>query len=144
MASEDTALGNDLVLRIGDGNSPETFIDFCAVNAVEGLGESKPLVDVTTMCDDARAFRNGLKEGSEFTITANFIQGDAITRDLFQRYQVDEIVNWRLPFKDVSPEEYFSFSTTILGWSLATPIGDKATMQFSVKVTGSVDWIYTT
>lgn len=143
MASEDTALGNDLVLQLGDGNSPETFVDFCAVNAVEGFGESKPLVDVTTMCDDARAFRNGLKEGAEFTINANLIQGDAMTRGLFQSYQADEIVNWRLPFKDVSPEEYFAFSTTILGWSLNTPIGDKATMVFSVKVTGAVDWVYT-
>lgn len=143
MASEDTALGNDLVLQIGTGDSPEEFLDFCAVNAVEGLGESKPLVDVTTMCDNARAFRNGLREGAELTINANLIRGDAQTRDLFQRYKVDEIVNWRLPFKDDSPsEEYFAFSTTILGWTLGSPIGDKATMQFSVKVTGGVDWVY--
>lgn len=143
MASEDTALGNDLKLQIGDGNSPEAFVDFCAVNAVDGLGETKPQVDVTTMCDSARAFRAGLAEGNAFTIGANLIQGEQLTRQLYQSYKAGDVINWRLPFKDVSPEEYFAFSTTLLGWTLNAPIGDKSTIVFNVKVTGDVEWVYT-
>lgn len=142
MASEDTLIGNELRLQVGDGNSPEVFEDFCSINDVAGLGESKPLVDVTTLCDTARVFRNGLKEGAEVTITANVIQGDAQTRDLFDRYQTDTLANFRLVIVGSSPAEYFAFRATILGWSIAPPIGEKATMQFTIKISGAVSWVH--
>lgn len=143
MASEDTLIGNELVLAMGDGDSPEVFEDFCAIGDVAGLGESKPLVDVTAICDDARKFRNGLKEGAEMTIAANLIQGDAQTRALFGRYQTDDIVNFQYRFKGVSPAEYFAWSATILGWAIAAPIGEKATLTFTMKISGPVVWVYT-
>lgn len=143
MPSEDTLIGNELRLQIGSQDSPPTFADFCAVGDVTGLGETKPQVDVTTLCDLARTFRGGLAEGAEVTIVANLIQGDAQTRDLFQSYQSDEIVPFRLLMVDVSPTEYFAFSGAILGWSIAAPVGEKATMTFTVKISGGVQWVYT-
>lgn len=143
MASEDTLLGNDFRLQIGDGDSPEEFTDFCAASEVTGIGESKPQVDVTTLCDLARKFRGGLPEGAEVTLTANMIQGDVQTRALFQNYKNNEIVNFRMNITDASPEEFFEFSATILGWSIATPVGEKSTMTFTLKMSGEVTWAYT-
>lgn len=143
MASEDTLIGNELRLQLGDGNSPEAFVDFCAIFDVAGLGESKPLVDVTTLCDLARVFRNGLKEGAELTIQANFIQGDEQTRDLYERYQADELANFRLIIVDSSPAEFFAFRATILGWQITPPIGEKAVMQFTLKISGAITWTFT-
>lgn len=143
MASEDTLIGNELRLQIGDGNSPETFTDFCAASDVSGLGESKPQVDVTTLCDLARKFRGGLPEGAEVTLQANLIQGDEDTRGLFQSYKADEVVNFRLSMVGVSPEEFFAFSAAILGWSIANPVGEKASMTFTLKISGGVEWVYT-
>lgn len=142
MASEDTLIGNELRLQIGDGNSPEVFVDFCAITDVGGFGASKPLVDVTALCDLARKFRNGLQEGAEVTLTANMIQGDAQTRALFESYRADEIVNFRYTLVGISPAEYFEFSATILGWGLAGPIGERSTMTFTVKISGEIDWVY--
>lgn len=142
MSSEDTLIGNELILQMGDGNSPEVFADFCAVYDVAGVGESKPQVDVTALCDLARKFRNGLAEGNEMTISANLIQGDAQTRALFQSYKDDEIVNFRYMIRGSSPAEYFAFSATILGWNLAGPIGERAGMTFNIKGSGEVDWVY--
>lgn len=141
MSSEDTLIGNELVLAVGDGNSPEAFADFCAIGDVSGLGESKPTVDVTTLCDLARTFRNGLKEGAEMSIVANLIQGDAQTRALFASYQADDIVNFQYRVVGVSPAEYFAFSATISGWTIAGPVGGKATMTFRMKISGVVDWV---
>lgn len=143
MASEDTLIGNELRLQIGDGNSPEQYVDFCAANDVGGVGESKPQVDVTTLCDLARKFRGGLPEGAEVTIVANLIQGDAQTRELFQAYKADDVVNFRLIMIGVSPEEFFAFSASILGWGIANPVGERATMTFTAKISGGVEWIYT-
>lgn len=143
MSSEDTLIGNELRLQIGSQDSPPTFADFCAAGDVSGLGESKAQVEVTSLCDLARKFRGGLAEGAEVTITANLIQGDQQTRDLFNSYQDDEIVPFRLVMVDQSPEEFFAFSAAILGWTIAAPVGDKATMTFTAKISGGVDWVYT-
>jgi len=142
MASEDTLIGNELRLQIGSGDSPEEYVDFCSANDVSGLGESKPQVDVTTLCDLARKFRGGLAEGSEVTIVANLIQGDVETRELFQAYKTDDIVNFRLLLLGSSPEEFFAFSASILGWAVAGPVGERATMTFTAKISGGVEWIY--
>ena len=62
MAAE-ALIGNDFKFQVGDGESPEGFDDFCAVSAVGELGEEKPLIDITTLCSDAREYRNGLADG---------------------------------------------------------------------------------
>jgi hypothetical protein len=142
MASEDTLLGNELRLQIGDGNSPESFADMCSASDVSGIGEQKPQVDVTTLCDLARKFRGGLAEGSEVTLTANLIQGDAQTRELFEAYKADDVVNFRLTIVGSSPEEFFAFSASLLGWTVNPPVGDKATMVFTLKISGEVTWVY--
>lgn len=141
--SEDTLLGNELRLSMGDGNSPEVFADFCSASDVTGIGETKPQVDVTTLCDLARKFRGGLAEGSEVTLTVNLIQGDAQGRTLFQSYKANDVVNFRLTMVGVSPAEFFAFSASVLGWTVNPPVGDKATMVFTLKISGNVAWVYT-
>lgn len=143
MASEDTLIGNELRLQMGDGNSPENFVDFCSASDVSGIGENKPQIDVTTLCDLVRKFRAGLAEGLEATITANLIQGAADIRALFQSYKADDIVNFRLTIVGSSPQEFFAFAAAILGWTITPPVGEKATMAFTIKISGEVDWVYT-
>lgn len=142
MASEDTLIGNDLRIQVGDGNSPETFADLCAVIDFGQLGETKSLINVTALCDAAMKFRNGLAEGVEIPLQANFIQGDLQLRALYQDYKNDTIRTFRLVIVDASPEEYFEFSVTINGWNVQGPINDRSTLTFTLKVTGDVDWVY--
>jgi len=143
MPSQDTLIGNELRLQIGDGNSPEVFTDFCSASDVSGLGESKPQVDVTTLCDLARTFRGGLAEGAEVTLTANYIKDDQQAHDLFESYKADDVVNFRLATQTGSPQDIFAFSAAILGWSVAAPVGDKASLTFTLKISGGVEWAYT-
>lgn len=142
MASEDTLIGNELRLQIGDGNSPQVFTDFCAVTDVSGLGEEKPQVDVTALCDLVRKFRNGLAEGNEVTLTVNLIQGDVQVRELFGSYKVDDIVDFRYTIVGSSPPEFFQFSATIRAWNIGGPVGERATMVFTAKITSDVEWVY--
>lgn len=142
MASEDTLIGNDLRVQVGDGNSPEVFADLCSAIDFGALGEQKPLINVTALCDAAQKFRNGLAEGVEIPLQLNFIQGDLQIRALKTDYDNDTIRNFRIALVDASPEEYFEFAATINGWSLSGPINDRATVTFTLKVTGEVDWVY--
>lgn len=139
MASEDTLIGNDFTFQLGDGASPEGFADMCAVVDVGEIGEEKPLIDVTSLCDNARKYRNGLADGLEIPLSANFLQNDAQLESLYTSYKNDAIRNFRLVTKD-SPQDIFAFAATIRGWRLRPPVGEKAQITFTLKVSGEITW----
>lgn len=141
MASEDTLIGNDFVVQIGDGLSPEGFADFCPAIDFGALGEEKPLVDVSALCDVARAYRNGMADGLEIPLQCNFLQGDTQLQGLYADYQADTIRRFRVLIKDSSPAEYFEFGATIRAWNVAGPIGERATLTFTMKISGAVLWV---
>lgn len=138
MDSEDTLLGNDLVLQLGDENSPPNYEDMCSITDPGNLGEEKPLVDVTAQCDTARAYRNGLADGAELTLTANFLSGDPHAAIMYAAYDNDTVLPFRLMVRDASPPESFDFRAIVRSWGVATPTGEKASRTFGLKVTGGV------
>lgn len=141
MASEDTLIGNDLVVQMGDGMSPETFSDLCAAFDFGAVGEDKPLVDVTSYCDEARTYRNGLADGVEITLQTNFIPDDAQLQALYTAYQNDTLKNFRIKVKNLSPENYFGFSATVRAWNVTGPIGERSVLSFTLKISGAVTWV---
>jgi hypothetical protein len=142
MASEDTLIGNEFRFQVGDGASPETFANMCAVVEANGIGEESPLIDTTSLCDQARTYRRGLPDGLEIPLVVNFIQGDTQIQDLYTDYKNKTVRNFRMTIADSSPEEYIELSAIIRGWNLGPPVGEKATMTFTLKATGDVNWVF--
>lgn len=143
MASEDTMLGNEFKFQVGNGAEPtEIFSDFCAVSDPGAIGEEKALIDVTSMCDEARTYRGGLPDGVSIPLKCNFIQGDTAIRSMYQSYRQDTRRNYRLALDDTSPPEYFEFGAIVTAWNLGIPVGDKASVTFTLKISGLVDWVY--
>jgi hypothetical protein len=140
MASEDTLIGNDFVVQLGDGNSPPVFANLCAAFDFGSVGEEKPLVDVTAYCDEARAYRNGLADGVEIPLQANMIPGDVQLQALYNAYKNDELVDIRILRKDSSPEEFFQFKATVRAWNVTGPIGERSVLTFTLKISGEVTW----
>lgn len=143
MASEDTLIGNDWVVQLGNGDSPPVFADLCAAFDFGSVGEEKPLVDVTSYCDAARAYRNGLADGVEIPLQNNFIPGDLQLVALYDAYKADELVDIRILRKDSSPEEYFQFQATVRAWNVAGPIGERSVLTYTLKISGEVLWVRT-
>lgn len=143
MASEDTLIGNDWVVQLGNGDSPPVFSDLCAAFDFGSVGEEKPLVDVTSYCDAARAYRNGLADGVEIPLQNNFIPGDLQLVALYDAYKNDELVDIRILRKDSSPEEYFQFQATVRAWNVAGPIGERSVLTYTLKISGEVLWVRT-
>lgn len=140
MASEDTLLGSDFRFQVGNGVSPESYENFCAVIDVGAIGEEKPLVDVTALCDAARTYRGGLADGVEIPLQCNFIQGDVAIRNMYAQYQNDEVRAFRLALAD-TPAEYFEFNAIVRAWNLGVPVGDKASVTFTLKISGAIEWV---
>lgn len=140
MASEDTLIGNDFVLQLGDDSSPPIFTDFCAAFDFGAVGEEKPLVETTAYCDAARTYRNGLADGKELSIQCNFISNDPQLESLYLDYQNDVIRPFRILVKNSSPVEHFTFESTVRAWELSGPIGERSVLTFTVKVSGGVLW----
>lgn len=140
MASEDTLIGNDFVVQLGNGSSPPVFADLCAAFDFGSVGEEKPLVDVTSYCDEARAYRNGLADGVEIPLQANMIPGDTQLQALYNAYKNDELVDIRILRKNSSPEEFFQFQATVRAWNVTGPIGERSVLTFTLKISGEVTW----
>ena len=141
MSSEDTLLGNDWVVQLGDASSPPVFTNMCAVFDFGAVGEEKPLVDVTAYCDTARTYRNGLADGVEIPLQCNFLSGDTQLDALYTAYKADTLVDIRILRKDSSPEEYFSFAATVRAWNVSGAIGERSSLTFTLKVSGEVTWV---
>jgi hypothetical protein len=141
-SSEDTLIGNDFRFQVGDGNSPETFLDMCAVSEANDIGEEAPLIDTTTLCDLARTHRRGLPDGAQFPLVVNFIQGDTQSHDLYNAFKDKTRLNFRMTIANSSPAEYIGFTAIVLGWKLTSQSGEKASITYTLKVTGDVTWVF--
>jgi hypothetical protein len=130
-ASSNTRIGNEFTFQIGTG-SPPTFADFCAVTDSGSIGESKPQIDVTSMCDTARVYRAGLADGAQITLKCNYLSGDTAILALYQAFKNHTTETFRLLADDTSPPEAFEFQASVLGWSVATPVGAKAEVDFTL------------
>jgi hypothetical protein len=144
--SEKVLLGNDFKVELGNDQSPPVFTDMCAAVDFGSVGEEKPLVDVTSYCDDARAYRNGLADGVEIPLKLNYISGDTTAKAIYDAYKNDELVLIRISKKDDPSEspnlpEYFEFNATVRAWNVSGAIGERATLTFTLKVSGSVLWV---
>lgn len=142
-----TKIGNDFTFQVGigtAGGSPDSFTyhDFCAVFDAGTIGETKPLIDVTSLCDQARTYRAGLSDGASFTLKCNFLDGDFLEQQMYQFFKSHAVQGYRLKLDGISPEEHFEFDATITAWQVLVPVGAKAELNFTLKITGPVTWVY--
>lgn len=139
MAAE-SRIGNDFKFQIGDASSPPVYTDFCATVDVGEIGEEKPLIDITTLCSNAREYRSGLADGLEIPLMVNFEPGDTQIRALYAAYQAAAVQRFRLVTKD-SPEDAFEFTAIVRAWRITVPVGEKSSATFTLKITGPVVWV---
>lgn len=140
-SAANTLIGNDWEVLLGSDASPPEYAQLCAAFDFGQIGEEKPLVDTTTYCDNARAYRNGLADGTEIPLQLNYVSGDALAKQLYDAYKNDELVAIRISKKAASPAEYFEFLGTVRAWNVTGPIGEKSVLQFTLKVSGEVLWV---
>lgn len=148
MESTDTLLSNDLTLEVGDASSPPTYAQLCAAASRGEIGEEAPLVEVTGLCDEVRAYIAGLADGAEFPITVNFRRTPAEGTDpglvgLYNSYKTQRRVPLRIGIRGASPYEGFDFDAIIRAWNIGGgEPGTPGQLTFTAKIVSPIVWTY--
>lgn len=130
-------------LERGDGGSPETYTRVCQIFGIGGLGQTNALVDATTFCSNgSREYIPGLADGSEVTLNANFETPSFSTSQI--KKMIDDVGSkatraFQVVIDDgVNPAVTLQFLAACLSWELGPSIDNKNTINFSIKISGSI------
>lgn len=134
--STTATLGNALLKR-GDGNSPEAFTTLYEVTSIGDFGETSDLVEVTHMLSTQKEFIHGLADGSEFTVTTNYLYSTSTHAALVTDVRNKTARNFQLFLPNLSVKFYFS--ALVRSWNLTGLTPNTAmNMVFGFKLTGGV------
>lgn len=131
-------LGNELSFKYEDPVTPDSYIAFSAAIDFGEFGEEKPLVDITTLASTAREYRNGLADGMEIPLQANFTANDAQWQIFKDAYDDDTLMSFQIDVDGATPAFGFQFNATVRAWSVSAPPGEKSTTRFTLKISGPV------
>lgn len=137
-------LGYGTLFRRGDGGSPEVFTTILEVIEISDFGAERELVEVTSH-DSPNSFREyilGLKDGSEFNVTANYVPSHSThspTTGVIADFDNSSTKNYQLVFP-TNPTETAQAALLCMAWTIAPPIDSQMTLNLTFKVTGNITW----
>ncbi|SEQ33031.1 Phage tail tube protein [Faunimonas pinastri] len=138
MTSPSTISGTRLLIKVGDGASPQVFVHPCLINAERGIQwGSTSNDDVVPDCDapEAPGWNQTTKDGLNATITG---AGKLDTSDIafwdtwFRSDDAKTIQVW------VADKGYWSGEFKLTEWSITGDRGSKATVSLTLKSDGEV------
>tara|TARA_R100000951_G_scaffold23528_1_gene19720 strand:- start:8817 stop:9236 length:420 start_codon:yes stop_codon:yes gene_type:complete len=117
-----------------------TFSDFSEVTEVSGLGASTPLVDVTHFASTAKEYIGGLSDGSEISVTCNFLANDTVQDALTGAGYNESGATFGLKFTttDGTNSIVYTFDVVNLGYEITPAIDDKNSIAFTFKISGAI------
>lgn len=135
--NSEAQLGYGTKLRMGDGGSPQSFVEIGEVGDFED-GDSIELVEVTNhqSPNSRREYIAGLKDGAEISFPVNYLPGHAThNRATGLRGKIGEV----LDFQIVAPgeTETYNFSALVMGVTRSFPVQGVMQMTVTLKKTGA-------
>lgn len=125
------------VFKVGDGGSPEIFNAVAEVVDFDGPGGTAAEIDVTNLGSTAKEYILGLKDEGDFSLTVNFIPGDAQQTRLFTLRDTRASANFKLVLYD-GASTTFSFAGYVKQFSITGKADDKVVGKIALRITGAV------
>jgi predicted secreted protein len=141
MATQGT-IGHGSKFSMGDGGSPEVFVDVAEVFAITPPNFTRDAVDVTHMQSPEkwREWVPGLRDAGEVEIQVNFIPGNATQDQLWEAFNDDVPSNFRITFPN---NEVWNFAAMCTGFAAEDPLDAKMTATVTFKVSGKPAFLST-
>lgn len=127
-----------MLLKIGNGSSPETFATIKEIKTFSGPNGSATVIDVTDLSSTAKEKRLGLSDEGQLSFTINYIPKD--TQHALLRTQRDNraLTNFKLVFTDDSPSTTWSFSAYVQGFAVSGAVDNVVEANVTLEISGSI------
>ena len=122
----------------GTNASPIVYTELPEVLSVSGIGQTNPLIEVTSFDSTAKEYIAGLADGTEVSIECNYIATNSAITGLLTNIEAGSTINFKATYTATSPNKRFTFQAVCLSYEIAPSFSDKNTIKFSLKVTGSI------
>lgn len=106
--------------------------------SVSGIGQTNPLIDVTSFDSTSKEYIAGLADGTEVQLECNYIADNATLLQLMTDVEAGTTGNFKAVYSGVSPQKTFTFSAVALSYEIGPAFDDKNTVKFSLKISGSI------
>jgi len=137
----EAAIGHGTRLEIANmpAADPIVYTFLAEITNIQPPGVQRELHDVTHMDspDRWREFITGLKEGSEMSVTMNFVPGGASDERLREMYDEADPAPMRITFPNGSQ---MGFSAFIQDYQPDVEVGAPMTAEATFKMTGPPDY----
>ena len=128
-----------VVLKRGDGGTPEVFTAVAEVVSFTGPGGSATVIDATHLASTAREKLMGLPDEGQFSMELNLVPSDAQQIALKDDRVNRTKRNFQLLLTDVGPTT-LSFAGFVLEFSISGGVDDKITATITIEITDVVTW----
>lgn len=128
-------------LKLGDGNitpGPETFASVDGISGLNGFGTQRSEIDVTTLKDQSKKFKLGLKDNGTLQVETFYDPDDAQHQSIRALNDTGDQANWQLILSDTAPHVKYSFAGYVSNWQLRADVDNVYKATFSIRISGDV------
>lgn len=126
-----------MVIKRGNGASPEVFTTIPEVRSISGPDGSANEIDVTDLSSTAKEFRLGLKDEGNITLDMMYIPGNTVHAGLKTDRTNRTLRNFTLTFTD-SPATTWSFSAYVQGLAVSNDVDGVTTASVTLRISGAI------
>lgn len=123
------------MFEVGEGNSPETFLEVKEITNFSGFDGQAAEIDVTHLQSTAKEFLMGLQDFGQFNIDVNYLAADPGQQELRAIKATRSKRLFRCTFSDSSTA---TFEAYVLSNPVSGGVDAKVDGSFALRITGDV------
>lgn len=139
MSADDVLEAQGVMIKRGDGASPELFTSIAKVKTFQGPGGSADVRDVSDLASVAVEKKMGLVDEGQFTFGGYLKPSDVPQAALRADRTARTLRNFTLTLTD-SPATVLSFSAYVLEFSIDGGVNDDINLSVTLEISGAVTW----
>lgn len=133
-------LGSGIALKMGAGNSPQTFTTIAQVNDISGFGIMSGLDDVTHYQSTSHEYIAKLPDPEQFTAKCNYLPNDTTQLAVQAAALAGTVKSFQLYLPSPYNANKYNFSAVVLGWKLTPPVDAHQDIEFTFKISGTITY----
>jgi len=137
----DAYLSNITVKLVDTTVSPNTTTTLEEAISVDPIGESTPILQVTSLTDASHQYIGGLSDGDEFSIECNEVNASPSVQQSFIALKgLSGTLQITFTDTSVSPNTFkrFQFPTLFMNWKYSGAVDEQTKISFSFKINGLI------